>query len=458
MTWNNLKRIARTKKGWQLNYNISGRKSWPLKSSHFIVARHWNSDTPIIPRKSLENISNSDPNGAVGGGYFLRHNGIGIAIDPGHAFLKSLYERHDIAATDIDVIIITHFHQDHCGDIANYLTFSRIHDYRPVIFAPIPVLQYLNLLDTADLNPISPGMSLSIYFSSQETTSKIIEIKFLPALHWQTITPSSFIDSRYPTFIDFHMSAVGLNINLRRHREPEGESVKKVKIKRPKINRIVITGDTLFPLFNDNMTDFTDKCYELYLDDERDYIHLNNVNAITRPAFKDILRLYFLNYIMAYYKLEADLVCYHIGSIENQFADIQDSGLLNFQYNGYHLGVLGILRLMKLMKFETQKISIITEWGEELRGERKNIAKFIGYQASRIYNNKKKKLRKTLSIPSDVDLMIDLQNELLKCSDHFSFHYYSQMSAHEQDSEYIKFRSIIKTPELAGYEKTCNWE
>lgn len=92
MSWDNLKRIAKTKKGWNINYNISGRKAWPRLSSHFIVARHWNSDTPIIPRGSLGSISGADPNGAVGGGYFLRHHGIGIAVDPGHAFLKSLYE------------------------------------------------------------------------------------------------------------------------------------------------------------------------------------------------------------------------------------------------------------------------------------------------------------------------------------------------------------------------------
>lgn len=441
MTWNNLKRIAKTRRGWYLNYNISGKKDWPLKTSHFIVARHWNSDTPIIPRRALNNINYSEDFGAIGGGYFLRHHNIGIAIDPGHAFLKSLYEKHDITATDIDIIIITHFHQDHCSDIANYLTLSRVHEYRPVIFAPIPVLQYLKLLDTADLNSVSPGMSISIYHSNFE----ILTIKFLPALHWQTITPSSLHQSRYHTFIDYHMSSIGLRIELRQPNQ-----------NRPKLNKIVITGDTFFPVLDGN--DFTNQCYDLYLGNNRNYINLNNVNHIIRPTFEAILRLYFANFLFAYFDMEADLVCYHIGSVEDQFADMTTTLPLNTQYNGHHLGVLGVLRLMQLMKLETQKLAIITEWGEELRGERKNISKLIEQRANRMNSVNNVAANQLKSIPSDIDLMIDLQNGLIKCSEHSSFHDYNQMAAQELNSEYIQYKSVIKNPELNNYENTCDWD
>lgn len=316
-----------------------------------------------------------------------------------------------------------------------------MHNYRPSIFAPIPVLQYLSLLDTADLNPISPGIRLSIYSNEDE----IISINFLQALHWQTITPRSLLQSRYPTFIDFHLSSVGLKIDLR---NPNGAM--------PKLQKIVITGDTIFPLFDGR--DFSNSCYDLYLNRARGYINLNNVNHITQPVFKNMLRLYFANFIFSYFDLKSDIVCYHIGSIEHQFADINDYGPLDFQYSGHHLGVLGILRLMNLMDIETQKIAIITEWGEELRGERKNISMFIENQTNRHLAKNKLQSKEIKTFPSDIDFMIDLQNGLIKCSEHSSFHDYKQMSAQEHSSEYIKYKSNIKNPELNGYETTCDWD
>jgi len=441
MNWVNLQRIARTRKGWYLNYNISGRNVWPVKASHFLVARHWNSDTPIIPRDPLKSNNSSDLGGSLGGGYFLRHHGIGIAIDPGHAFLKCLYERHSITIADIDIIIITHFHQDHCGDITNCITLSRINNKKIIIFAPTPVIQFLELLGETDLNPISPGMSLRIDCED----NKILEIEFLPTLHWQTITPKSFHISRFPTFIDFHLSAVGVKIDLVCN--SDNQLVNK---------RIVISGDTFFPNFTSDS--FCDICYDLYLGPGRSYINLNKVNRITYDSLKRILEMNFYNFLFAYLDLKADIVCYHIGSLEKAFSDYSESTPLDFQYDGFHLGVLGILRLMGWMDIETQKLVVITEWGEELRGERKNITKLIEEQSTHMRKKNREHLNNLVAFPSDVDLLIDIGNDLLKCDDHCSFHDYHHMAAQEQNSEYIKYRSNLNNPQIDEYEPTCDWK
>ena len=52
----------------------------------------------------------------AGGGYFLALGGYGCVIDPGHHFLNNFFKvGHQI--TDIDAIIVTHFHDDHMADL-----------------------------------------------------------------------------------------------------------------------------------------------------------------------------------------------------------------------------------------------------------------------------------------------------------------------------------------------------
>jgi glyoxylase-like metal-dependent hydrolase (beta-lactamase superfamily II) len=49
---------------------------------------------------------------SIGGGYYLRHDGYGIVIDPGYNFLQNFYEAGG-RIFDIDAIVLTHAHNDH---------------------------------------------------------------------------------------------------------------------------------------------------------------------------------------------------------------------------------------------------------------------------------------------------------------------------------------------------------
>jgi len=75
----------------------------PSNRSLLFFLRKWNSYTPAIP--AYDRIS-------VGGGYFIWHEKIGIVIDPGYNFLENFY-RAGGSIADIDIIIITHSHDDH---------------------------------------------------------------------------------------------------------------------------------------------------------------------------------------------------------------------------------------------------------------------------------------------------------------------------------------------------------
>ena len=74
----------------------------------FYVLKRWNSATPRYPPE--------EPTESLGGGYFLLWNKKGIVIDPGYDFLRIFYKK-GFGLLNIDLIIVTHAHDDHCQDL-----------------------------------------------------------------------------------------------------------------------------------------------------------------------------------------------------------------------------------------------------------------------------------------------------------------------------------------------------
>jgi len=75
----------------------------------FICLKGFSSSTPVI---------NSAIFGkeCLGGGFYFRYKGHGIAVDPGIGFV-SLMHRYNIFIDDIDTVIVTHSHLDHNCDV-----------------------------------------------------------------------------------------------------------------------------------------------------------------------------------------------------------------------------------------------------------------------------------------------------------------------------------------------------
>ncbi len=75
---------------------------------HFMGLQRWNSASPAQGR-------------SLGGGYFIYHTNadgkidLGIAVDPGFDFVRNLF-RTGFSLDDIDLVVITHAHVDHCRD------------------------------------------------------------------------------------------------------------------------------------------------------------------------------------------------------------------------------------------------------------------------------------------------------------------------------------------------------
>ena len=89
-------------------------------ASCLLVLREWNSYTPAIPAEEERD---------RGGGYFIRHGGEGIVVDPGYDFIQNFHRAGGVLA-DIDHIIITHAHDDHTAELEAILMLRRQREQR----------------------------------------------------------------------------------------------------------------------------------------------------------------------------------------------------------------------------------------------------------------------------------------------------------------------------------------
>lgn len=75
-----------------------------------VMLKGLSSSTPILLNYAY------NTNFYSGGGFFLRWNGMGIAVDPGYLFVQNL-QNYGLNVLDIDIVIITHEHIDHSSDM-----------------------------------------------------------------------------------------------------------------------------------------------------------------------------------------------------------------------------------------------------------------------------------------------------------------------------------------------------
>jgi len=91
------------------------RRRGPEQLNEFRVLRRWNSHSP-----SLLDV--------WGGGYLLRWQGKGTIIDPGVSFLRLLNLHTAYGLQDLDMIVATHDHFDHCGDLGTLISLLRAYN------------------------------------------------------------------------------------------------------------------------------------------------------------------------------------------------------------------------------------------------------------------------------------------------------------------------------------------
>lgn len=74
-----------------------------------VMLKGWSSSTPYLATAVLGQ-------NCFGGGFYIRYKGVGIAVDPGCNFIKNMH-RNNINILDIDYVVVTHNHTDHQADL-----------------------------------------------------------------------------------------------------------------------------------------------------------------------------------------------------------------------------------------------------------------------------------------------------------------------------------------------------
>jgi hypothetical protein len=320
---------------------------------NFLIAcRHWNSSTPVIPRRFSEMLPYPRLAGyGFGGGYFLVLNGVGVVVDPGYGFVQVLYSSYGYTICDIDAVFVTHDHPDHWADLANILVLKHTASRYPGSPSREPKL-YLNrtvsqlrhfLLSTEQMcNTISHGEVVRINRSDGQEAAKATAMR---GFHCERLRPNS----NSPNVIGLHFE------------------VAQLRKDRPGLRNIAIAGDTQFPSvrkLNQGLREFT----------EHDVAEFAKEYDAGRPGIEGCPRG----------DRKIDVLAMHIGSVEPKIRDMPDQNTLKYIknevfYEGYHLGFAGCLKMLDLVfrNDQANKLALLTEFGEELRGYRVDLARAL---------------------------------------------------------------------------------
>lgn len=313
------------------------------------------SDKPSIPREfssffsvlrkwnSYTPVLPSKHGDNQGGGYFLFHKGKGIVIDPGFNFVENFYGE-GFKVADIDAVLITHAHNDHTVDLESILS----------------LLYKLNK-DRRE----SEGASGTC--EDKKIDLLINAGTFMKYSGWLSLRSEdngNFVGNVTVMHPDITYQYGGLKLHATKARHHEIVSSRYcigcvIEEDAPDGFRIGLTGDT-------------------------GWEHDGSIAA------------QFASY-------QPDLVVAHLGSIrekEFQYDKATTEEERRECYYSSHLGILGITNFLHAVK---PKLTVISEFGEELRDVRRPIAEALG------------EVLGILCLPGDIGLHIRLPDLGVLC-------------------------------------------
>ncbi len=328
--------------------------------NYFQVLRRWNSYTPII----ADNYHISK-----GGGYFINIAGKGIVVDPGFNFIDN-FKGSGHLFSDIDAVITSHAHNDHTSDIESILAL--LYKYNEAVKGIGSTEEKTIRSEIAkekgcDINKVSPEMVEDEFKKSKRR--KEIDLY---------ITLSVF--KKFTGLFELLS-----NTDYKIHSIEKGSCLKisdKVTVE--------IIGAKHFDIISDR-------------DSTGMVLSYNDVAIIYTGDTgwsKEIEEQY--KKIAKDYKSKYKLLVAHLGGFKEyeQFYKTGDNDYSCFYKN--HLGRLGLAKINEIIKTD---ICFISEFGEELKGHRMEIADIF---------NKAFKDEKTFFLPADIGLTFNIDKRRIK--------------------------------------------
>ena len=301
------------------------KRSIPEGSPSFLsVLRKWNSYTPIIPSEKGDN---------KGGGYFLYHCGKGFVIDPGFNFIENFYQE-GFKVADIDAVLITHAHNDHTVDLESILTL--IYKHNDAIIDSVK----------EEMKGKNGDIESEIKTRTKEHGKKIdlfLNVgTFMKYSGWLNLKDSGEINN---------VTVLQPDTTYKLSKDYDGIVIHTIKAKHHEIidnkyaigfilnvggTKVGFTGDTGWDFENDG--------------------RIANEFSNHKPG----------------------LVIAHLGSIKSKefkYVGAENEEERNKCFYTHHLGLLGMTKFLDTVKPD---LTIISEFGEELRHFRKEIVEGIG--------------------------------------------------------------------------------
>jgi len=368
---------------------LSPRTMFKKDTKRFYVLRKWNSFTPVVP-----NFDDSDD--AVGGGYFIYHNGKGTVIDPGYNFIENFFSAGG-RIVDIDNIVITHAHNDHTIDFESILTLiyqynaqntkrSKRHHKKVNVYLNMgSFLKFSGILDLRNCPYIDRVIALNP--GSRFVLDDGLQMTVLPAYH------DEIVSRKY---------SVGLHFSC--------------KVEHKRTTNLLFTSDSgLFPQ------------------------RLKDNKVVADVGKKELYETYEVDL------KDIDLLVPHIGSIKEREIDPNLTAKLDEIIYPNHLGIIGTARMITSIR---PKLVVLSEFGEELKDFLVDLTEMLQDVVDGFFENKKGHVPHVL--PGDVSFVYDLGTKGVYCPICREFVPYKTVSYKLVDGTFFYYKT--------NAEKSCNLE
>jgi L-ascorbate metabolism protein UlaG (beta-lactamase superfamily) len=350
---------------------VNSERSIPKDFFSFLsVLRKWNSYTPILPSEKGDN---------KGGGYFLYHCGKGIVIDPGFNFIENFYQE-GFKVADIDAVLISHAHNDHTVDLESILTLVYKHNdaIKDTVVAEMKGKKEDKIRKEIEKRLKEKSKKIDLFMNVGT---------FMKYSGWLNLKDSHEINS---------VTVLMPNSTYKLPEEYHGITIYTSKAKHHEV-----------------------------IDDQYALGFVIDIDGVKIGFTGDTGWDWGRNEIMVkpFVDYKPKLIIAHLGSIKSSefnYVKATSDSEKNECFYRHHLGLLGMTKFLDVTRPE---LTIISEFGEELRGMRKAIVERIG------------KVLELKCLPGDIGLHVRLSDLGVFCFVEEDFVDYKSINVYSDDSE-----------------------